>query len=196
MEPPVDRVAPPVPFMPPAARTPPLLATPSEAEIDPPAPVTPPEAMAPPFPVVPPPDKPPSEACVPSGLEEQAEIKEMSKARRFIFVSFPPRAGAYPGYNEGDRECTSRTGSLGRSVSPRTQTPNYAVSRCVVFSGVTVTSPPHRSSCPTTEIASTSSPDALTKRVANRGSRRRDCDRPVMVAGVRAPWPRDCLAVR
>jgi hypothetical protein len=60
---------------------------PLDAEIDPPVPFMPPAARLPPAPTAP--GEPPPGACSPKGVREQAKRMGMSKARRFISVSFP-----------------------------------------------------------------------------------------------------------
>lgn len=123
VEPPDARVDPPVPAIPPVDRTPP---TPLLLEwgSEPPLPVGVATPMAPPFPgepplarapASPPPappnrDEPPSGACNPMGVREQAKTMQTSIARRFISSSLPQDtrapmqattiravAGSYPG---------------------------------------------------------------------------------------------------
>jgi hypothetical protein len=83
-------------------------------------PVPPPEGIAPPLPVVPPPDKPPSKACVPRGLEEHAKIRGMRRAMRFISASFPRGGGTHGGYDKWNHAGTSNAGSLSKTVASRT----------------------------------------------------------------------------
>jgi hypothetical protein len=132
-EPPDAEIAPPLLIMPPVAGAPPTPPAPPnvpEPPTAPPVPDEPPLAgvttTLPPEPATP--GEPPSGACNPKGVREQAKTKVMRRAMRFISTSFPRVVrDACRLHEMGPCGCSARK-RLGAGACPRAR-------RCIELRG-------------------------------------------------------------